>query len=159
MRDWRPRFLKALSTAPNVAAACRAAGISRKAAYDARKRDPDFAEAWEEALQGAVDDLIGEAYRRARHGVEKPVLYKGRPAGDWVLPDGSIAGPGAEGARFRPITIREYSGTLLMFLVKAYRPEFRDRAQLSGPHAAPARVRIDNVVRPAQALPAPGDGG
>jgi hypothetical protein len=52
MRDWRPHFLEALAAAPNVAAACRAAGISRKAAYDARNRDTVFAAAWDEALQG-----------------------------------------------------------------------------------------------------------
>lgn len=98
-REWVSDFLASLSLSPNVAEACREAGITRKTAYDLRKADPSFAEAWDLALDESTDDLVGECYRRARCGVEEPVHYKGE----------------------RVDTIRKYSDTLAMFLLKAHR--------------------------------------
>ncbi|MHC5536960.1 hypothetical protein ACYOEI_01645 [Singulisphaera rosea] len=52
-----------------------------------------------------MDTLESEARRRALDGVEKPVFYRGQKCG----------------------AIREYSDALLMFLMKAARPErFRE---------------------------------
>lgn len=85
--DWQPVFLKVLSTTANVRASCKAAGIVRTYAYAAREADPDFAAAWNNALEDATDDLEEVARRRAKR----------------------------------------VSDTLLIFLLKAHRPEkFRE---------------------------------
>lgn len=111
---WREAFLKALSDGGVVRHAAEAAGVSKNTAYRERERDSAFAEAWDDAIDDAADVLEVEARRRAILGVEK-VTYvrsgtddKGRPV-------------------FTQQTIREYSDTLLIFLLKGMRPEkFRD---------------------------------
>ena len=55
--EWKQTFLAALRGAGIVQAACNAAGIRRKAAYEWRKSDPAFAADWEEALDEATDAL------------------------------------------------------------------------------------------------------
>jgi hypothetical protein len=101
--------------------ACEAAGIGRTTAYEHRERHPDFALAWDEALEDACDLLEAEARRRALEGVEKPVYWQGVVVG----------------------TIREYSDTLMTLVLKAHRPEkFRERhdTRLSGPDGGPIRI-------------------
>lgn len=100
-QDWKAAFLLALTESPNVAEAARLAGIARKTAYAHRKTDEDFASAWNEAIESSTDDLVGECYRRARHGCEEPVYYRGEECG----------------------RIRKYSDTLAIFLLKAHRRE------------------------------------
>ena len=58
--------------------------------------DPEYAEAFRDAHQEACDSLRSEARRRAVEGVVKPVYYQGVECGG----------------------IREYSDTLLIFLMK-----------------------------------------
>jgi hypothetical protein len=96
---WQVDFLASLALTPNVAQACREARVTRAGAYKAREADPEFAAAWDAALEESTDDLVGEAYRRAREGTVKPVYYKGEKCGG----------------------IREYSDTLAIFLLKAHR--------------------------------------
>jgi hypothetical protein len=62
---WESKFLEALSSEPNIAGACRTAEIGRTTAYDHRHADPEFAAAWQEALDESVDELVGSCYRRA----------------------------------------------------------------------------------------------
>jgi hypothetical protein len=93
-----------------VAAACRAAGVERATAY--RDRDPRFAAAWDEAAEDGTDLLELECRRRAVEGVDRPVFYKGQQVG----------------------TVKEYSDRLLIFLLKANRPEkYRDNFDLYHP--------------------------
>ncbi len=99
--NWRATFLEILSETSNVTAAALAAGVDKKTAYNHRRDDPDFAEAWEDALDDATDALEAEARRRALRGVEEPVYQGGKKVG----------------------TIRKYSDTLLIFLLKGHRPE------------------------------------
>jgi hypothetical protein len=62
----------------------------------------------------AARALEDEAVRRARVGIRKPVLHKGKQ----VYVQGE------------PMYTTEYSDSLLMFLLKAYNPErFRDRME------------------------------
>lgn len=108
-REWAPRFLVALAEGPNVSAACRAVGIGRSTAYDHRRQDAEFARGWDDALDQGVDELVGECYRRARHGVERPVYQGGAKVG----------------------TVTEYSDTLAIFLLKSHRPEvYGDRSKV-----------------------------
>lgn len=94
-------FLEALADTPNVAAAALAAGVGRTTVYDRRALDPGFASLWDEAIERSTDMLVGECYRRAVRGVEKPVFYQGEECG----------------------RVREYSDTLAIFLLKSHRRE------------------------------------
>jgi hypothetical protein len=113
-REWVPAFLAALARSPNVSAAALAAGVGRRTVYDYRAADDDFARRWDEALDESTDDLVGECYRRAREGCEKPVYYQGEECGRLV----------------------EYSDTLAIFLLKAHRPAVygdKSKVELAGP--------------------------
>jgi hypothetical protein len=63
--NWKELFLAALHESPNVFAAARTAGVSRRNAYAARESDSEFAAAWDDAIQRSVDDLEASAFRRA----------------------------------------------------------------------------------------------
>lgn len=98
-------FLKNLSETGNVSEAARKARIARSHAYQIRRQDTDFARSWDEALDMAVDLLEAEARSRAVEGVEQPRFHQGKICG----------------------TVRKYSDSLLMFLLRAHRPEtFRE---------------------------------
>lgn len=120
------RFLKELRRRANVSAAARKAKVGRRTAYDWYKADPDFAKAWDDALEEAVDGLEEAAWRRARDGTLKPVYQQGRKVGQ----------------------IREYSDTLTVTLLKAHRPEkYRERQQheLTGPNGAPLETGLPDL--------------
>ena len=117
----KERFLRALAQKGTVTAAAKAAAISRQHVYKWRESDPVFAKAWDEALDEAVDHMEAEARRRAVDGVLKPVYQGGQRVG----------------------TIREYSDTLLIFLLKGAKPEkYRERSshELTGKDGGPIEV-------------------
>jgi len=103
------KFLDVLSETGSAAKGALAVKISRNTLYIHRKKNKKFAEAWEEAEQRGVDALVEEARRRAYDGVNEPVFYKGEEVG----------------------LICKYSDTLLMFLIKAKRPEYRENYQMN----------------------------
>ena len=108
VRDWKPAFLAALARSANVRLSASAACISRKTAYEHREKDAAFAAAWDTALEEACDLLEAEARRRAVEGVDDGVWYKGKKVGKLI----------------------RYSDTLLIFLLKAHRPEkYRENAR------------------------------
>lgn len=114
--------MAALCDGSSVTKACEAAGIPRQNVYEWRNADEDFKIAWEEALEAGADVLEDEAKRRAVDGWEEPVHYQGKPTG----------------------SVRKYSDTLLMFLLKGRRPEkFKDRLEHTGKDGGP----IDIVAR------------
>jgi hypothetical protein len=61
LKQWTPRtearFLAALAACCNVAAACRAVGMSQAAAYNHYARWPDFEKRWEAALEEGFERL------------------------------------------------------------------------------------------------------
>ena len=77
--EWRDAFLEALRSTPIIKQACRAAGVSRKVAYDWRKTDGEFAAEWDDALQDGIDTLEEILMRRAqeRDTVAMIFLLKG----------------------------------------------------------------------------------
>ncbi len=104
----RAKFLAALAKFGFVAKAARFAGVTREAVRLTRKKDESFAAAWDAALADYTEDLEAEADRRAYKGTLRPVFYKGEKCG----------------------VIREYSDTLLIFRLKALRPEvYKDRSE------------------------------
>ena len=108
------------------------AGISRCTPYDYREKHPEFAIAWAEAEATACDALELEARRRAHDGTDKPVIYKGELMGVWIDPTtGAIVNRDTANAQQIPLTVKEYSDTLLIFLLKAHRPDkFRDNSKV-----------------------------
>nr|DAO72419.1 MAG TPA: Terminase small subunit [Caudoviricetes sp.] len=105
----------------NVTRACEAVGISRMTAYRWREEDAEFAAEWERAKAIGLDALEDEALRRAFEGVEVPVLHRGK----------TVA------------TVRNYSDTLAIFLLKGGKPEkYRERTstELTGAGGGPVEL-------------------
>ncbi len=102
-------FLEALAAGLSVTGAAAKSGRSRQAFYGLAKRDPEFAEARQDAIDAGTECLEDEARRRAFEGTLKPVFQGGKHVGD----------------------IREYSDHLLIFLLKARNPgKYRDRTDV-----------------------------
>lgn len=105
----REIFLDALRDIPNVTAACRKIGIVRQAVYDVYTAEPDFAKRWDEAIKEGVETMEIEAHRRAVLGIDKPITFQG------VITN----------------TVKEYSDTLMIFLLKAHDPKYKDRQEVT----------------------------
>jgi|SRR5581483_3478559 len=96
----RAIFLQKLSEGETVVDAASSTDFDRATFYRWRDSDPKFAADWEIAYTHGTDALEAEAQRRGMAGVEKPITVAGRRE-----------------------VIREYSDTLLIFLLKARRPD------------------------------------
>ena len=116
------------ANAGNITAACRKvtktdfqANTLRAHVYLLEKEDEEFATAFREAQQLGADVLEDEARRRAFEGVEKTIYHQG------IAVD----------------TAREYSNTLMIFLLKGAKPEkYKDRVEHTGDPNAPVSVDI-----------------
>jgi hypothetical protein len=117
----KQKFLDALAKRGIVAVAAKAAHINRETAYRWRAEDTDFKAAWQLALDTASELLENEAWRRAAAGTLKPVYQGGQQVG----------------------TIREYSDTLMTFLLKAHNPSrFRENSKVE--HAGGVTIRVEH---------------
>ena len=105
-------FLAAFREVGNVRLACEVAKVGRSTHYRWIGEDLKYRKAVELAKEEAGDILEAEVFRRAVEGVEKPIgWYKGQPGG----------------------YVREYSDTLLIFYLKALRPDkYRERVKMRG---------------------------
>ena len=104
-------FLTVLATTGNVSEAVRLAGLGRRSVYDRKERDPEFAQAWHEALQVSYDAVEHAVRNRAVEGWLEPVFYQGEIVGH----------------------VRRFNDENARFLLKAKRPqEFRERMEISG---------------------------
>ncbi len=121
--ELKQAFLDALATSGVVKTAMLASGVrSYSTAKRWRDTDPEFEEAYHEALEASADLLEAEARRRASEGVVR--------------------------VKFHPKTGEQidevqYSDTLMMFLLKGSRPDKfaeRTKSELSGPGGAPMEV-------------------
>ncbi|HEX8262679.1 MAG TPA: hypothetical protein VF547_07380 [Allosphingosinicella sp.] len=78
---WSPEkmrlFLERFAECGVVVEACHAAGMSARAAYNLRDRDPLFAAGWDAAAVKARTPLADEAYSRARNGVVERIYRDG----------------------------------------------------------------------------------
>lgn len=81
-RTWYKAFLVSLANNPVVTPACVAACITRQTAYNHRDSNPEFAKAWDEALDAGWDRAESEAYRRAVEGHNETVYSQGIPCGE-----------------------------------------------------------------------------
>lgn len=137
-------FCAVLAESCNVGKACKAIDISRVTAYKWRKEMPDFAAAWDEAMRIGLTALEDEAHRRAFDGVDKPIVHQGRFSelkrikrdanGNPILgDDGEPVLEPVLDEKGEPMvaSVREYSDTLAIFLLKAHAPEkYRERSSI-----------------------------
>lgn len=120
--DWKPVFLKHISEGLHVRDACKLAKVDHVMPYRERDNNEAFRIAWEEAGKIGTKALESEAARRAYHGTLKPVYQKGMRVGQ----------------------IREYSDTLLMFLLKGRKPKkYRDNVNVK--HSGSTAVKLQFV--------------
>ncbi len=105
----RETFVQALAETGNISESCRQIGFSRSIVYAHREQNSEFAAGWDEALDVATDSLEAEVRRRGHDGYEEPVFYQG----------------------VMVATIRKYSDTLLIFLLKKHNPAFRDHTSIN----------------------------
>jgi hypothetical protein len=109
-------FLEHFRVSGNVLRSCQAAGVTRRAqVYEWQEHDDAFAVAFHQAEIEATEVLEDEARRRAAEGTRRLKFDKdGKALMDPETGDYYIE--------------REYSDTLLIFLLKARAPEkYRDR--------------------------------
>ena len=116
-KDWIPKFLKAFAETGLVIEAAKKAGVGRRTVYDERQRNETFALKWAEVEEWTTEEMEQEARRRAVIGVKEPIYYKGELQGH----------------------VRKYSDTLLIFMLKARKPEvYRERdLRIAGPNGEP----------------------
>ncbi len=134
-RARKATFLALLETTANVSASARAAGVNRSTPYEDRKADPDFASAWDEALESATDALEAEARRRALGWDEKVALN----ATTYHI-------------------VHKHSDQLMMFLLSAHRPErFGRNAKVE--HTGDLTIRVEYADADDPPYPAPSGAG
>jgi hypothetical protein len=169
-------FLRVFEDTASVTRACKIVGINRERHYTWQKEDPEYKAKFAVALDRAADSLEDEAVRRAKRGVSKPVIYKGQMQYEVVRDENGapVMLPGTDEPKIRPLVLREYSDTLLIFLLKGMRPDkYRDnwKGEISGPNGGPIELtsealknlsddELANLIALTRKLASPGsDGG
>lgn len=183
---WLTPYLRALAATGIVSRACTAAGITPASVYALRKRDADFAAAWDDALEVAYDEEEAEARRRAVDGYEEPIVYQGQLTPVWERDSNGevvqavVERIGFDGERtseriavqaknpdgtLKYLTVRKHSDALLQFLLKGHRKKFAtDRTELTGVDGGPVQMndteraaRVAQIVAMAQRRKAEAD--
>lgn len=72
---WAQTFLDLFATSGNVMLSARGAGVNRTTPYLLRSKDEAFATAWTEADEAATQSLEAEAWKRARSGSDRLLLF------------------------------------------------------------------------------------
>ena len=128
--QWVEPFLDRIAAGDSIIRAAAKAGINPGNACRRRRSDAAFRDAWNLAASIATRQMEQEAQRRAYHGTVRPVYYKGVRCG----------------------SVREYSDTLLMFLLKGRKPQVYREGVEDG--ARPnVQISVVNVAGPAQPAP------
>ena len=94
-------FLRTFPKCGTIARTAKCVGINRKTHYHWRNRSAEYATKFDALRTEFLDRLEAEAIRRARDGWLEPVFYRGEVVGH----------------------TRKYSDTLMIFMLKALRPE------------------------------------
>jgi hypothetical protein len=125
----RLEFAAHYATTGNLTLSAQAVGISRQSHYLWLESDPEYATAFAEADAKACDLLEAEARRRAIEGLPKYKFHEGKPV---LHPETG-----------EPYYERDYSDTLLIFLLKGLRPDkYRD----APPQLINAQQTVINVT-------------
>lgn len=129
-RPWYGAFLRELASTCNVTKAVEKAGIERSTAYEASADDEAFAEMWARAKAIGAEVLEDEAVHRACEGWDEPSIYQGK-VGD---------------------SVRKFSDTLLIFLLKGAMPEkYRERHESKVEQSGTMTVIVRREDRPIRA--------
>ena len=117
----REQFLTLLSETNNVTKSAKTVGVTYQFIQKLVKHDPIFAEQFDEALEIATDNLEEALYNRGLHGTEKGIYFQGEKID----------------------TVREFSDTAAIFLLKGLRPErYRDKSsvEITGKDGGPVEL-------------------
>lgn len=126
----RETFLSVLELGLSISKAAAATTYGRRWFYSQREADPEFAEAWDNAIEIGSDRLEDEALRRGVEGVDEPIVAMGRLAKD---DDGNV------------LMKRVYSDTLLLATLKRRRPaEWRERVSQDVNMKADVAVSVES---------------
>lgn len=132
-KDKRPKkrkqldFLEAFMEYVSVSRAAKKAKVHRTVIYDWIKDEAEFKTAYERACELATARLEDEAVRRAYEGTLKPVYQGGK----------------------KICSIREYSDTLLIVLLKARAPEkYKERvaSEHTGKGGGPIQTNVTGSI-------------
>lgn len=81
-KPWHPAFLEVLrKNGCNPAAAADELGMPRSTVQTARKTCAKFRQAWDDVVEGTVDELEATWLDRAKNGWREPVFYQGELVG------------------------------------------------------------------------------
>lgn len=109
----KQKFLEHFATTGNASKTCRELGLSRNSVKFWQRKDRTFQAGYDAAQEEAVERMEEEARRRGVEGTLEPVYFAGKAVG----------------------AIRKYSDTMLIFLLKAAKPEkYRDFYYDQGGH-------------------------
>ena len=126
MLERQTEFLQHLENTGNVSAAAKKAKIGRRTVYDWLDDDKAFKKLYEISAKIGIELLEDEVVRRAHEGVLKPIYQGGKLVGK----------------------VREYSDTLLIFLLKGKKPEvYKERVD----HNVKEQVKIVVTTKKASA--------
>ena len=73
--DWQAKFLEIFGMSMNVVLSAKGAGVDRTTIYRERQRNPEFAAAYEDARQEAIERLEAEAYKRAQNVSDTLLIF------------------------------------------------------------------------------------
>ena len=103
-------FISAYAACASISQAARAAGVDHKRHYEWMS-DEAYRHAFDAVTDQAAQAVEDEAVRRAVEGVKRPMYYRGKQVR-------------TGGRRGRTVYEVEYSDTLLLALLKRFRPKF-----------------------------------
>jgi hypothetical protein len=129
-------FIRAFGKVATITHAARIAKIDRSRHYDWLDSDAEYAAEFAVAEEIALGVLEDEAWRRAVEGIREPVgFYKGKPSA----------------------YVRRYSDVLLIFLLKAAKPEkYRETINMEhGGKITHEHVVVQTIDPYGMALPLP----
>jgi hypothetical protein len=78
---WKAKFIETLKKVGAVLPSAELVGVDKSTVYRARASDPEFAQAWDEALERSVEDVEAVLHHWALRGVARPVYYQGAVVG------------------------------------------------------------------------------
>ena len=148
-------FLAAFAECACITRAAEAAKVARASHYKWLRDDPEYPARFEEARTQSVDVLIAEATRRAKDGTERLKFHQGELIRIPLLDaDGApVIDPESGEPRMTPYVERQYSDTMLIFLLKAADPtRFNDRLMVESQQTiqhsgTPSPEEVRAVVR------------
>ena len=120
--EWVGPFLDAIAEGLSIDNATKAAEVHPTTVYQRRRENVGFRGAWDKAAEVGTRLLEQEAARRAYHGTDEPVFHQGAQCG----------------------VIRKYSDTLMIFLLKARRPDkYRDGVEGGGHGSTVVNITVE----------------